>query len=120
MEALAAKKIIAETPNSLNIGLMKLIWINVLAIVISLSSLLSDGPSVNFNYDQITTIQNIPLWHSDALKNPSEKNTEKNHLIAQNFIPIVVISHGHVDAGSFHYYLPLYSLNRQKEYFLLI
>lgn len=99
---------------------MKLIWINILAIVIALTSLISDRPTVNFSSDQIASLQSIPLWQSDALKNPSDKNSEKNHLIAQGFIPIVAIADEYDVNVSFAYYLSLYNLHRQKEYFLLI
>lgn len=117
---MAYKKFIDHSPNSLNIGLMKLIWINILAIVIALTSLISEGPTVNFSFDQITSIHGIPLWESDALRNPTEKQSEKNHLIAQDFIPIVAIASEYDINEEFLFYLPLYNLHRQKEYFLLI
>ncbi len=99
---------------------MKLIWINILAIVIALTSLISEGPTVNFSFDQMTSLQSIPIWESNALRNPSEKQSEKNHLIAQDFIPIVAIAPQYDVHVSFDYYLPLYNLHRQKQYFLLI
>jgi hypothetical protein len=99
---------------------MKSIWINIFAVVIALTSLTSEGTSVNFSSEQMSSLQSIPLWESDALKNPTEKQSEKNHVIAQDFFPIVIIASQFDSSDSFHFYLPLYNLHRQKEYFLLI
>ncbi len=99
---------------------MKPIWINILAIVIALTSLISECPTVNFSLNQLSTIHEIPLWESDVLRNPSEKNSKKDHVIAQDFIPIVAIASEYDVRESFLFYPPSYNLHRQKEYFLLI
>jgi hypothetical protein len=98
---------------------MRLFWINILAIVIAFSSLLLQAPSVDFGHDQLASIQANPSWQSDALKNPNEKNSEKSQYIAQDFTPIVVLA-DFQDFTGFQYYIPIYNLHRQKEYFLLI
>jgi hypothetical protein len=99
---------------------MKVFWFNIIAIVIALSSVVVDRPSVEFTYKTLTTLQKIPLFQTDALKNDSRKHTEKTVHIAQDFIPVLVIADAPDYKKEFHHYLSIYSLVRQKEYFLLI
>lgn len=99
---------------------MKFIWINLLAIVIALTSLVMEHPSVESFDEQLTAISQLPIWQTDSLRNQEIKHSEKTIHIAQDFIPIVVIADFQNAHNDFHHYLPIYSLVRQKEYFLLI
>lgn len=99
---------------------MKLIWINILAIVIALTSVISEVPVVDFQSDLMTSIQQVPSCASDCLRNPHENLTQGNHFIAEGFIAIVLISDHSEPSQTFDHYLPLHGLNRTKEFFLLI
>lgn len=99
---------------------MKLIWINLLAIVIALTSLVMERPSIETYTEQLSNIDQMPVWQTDSLKNQDLKQSEKTIHIAQDFIPIVMIADTQNFERDFIHYLPLYNLHRQKEYFLLI
>jgi hypothetical protein len=99
---------------------MRVLWINVLALMIALTAFVSDGPAIQYDYEMISTLQQIPQFQTNALKNDSQKHHEKTVHIAQDFIPIVVIADGIDFVNTFIHYLPIHSLVRQKEYFLLI
>jgi hypothetical protein len=99
---------------------MKLIWINLIAIVIAISSLVVERPAIEADFNLLSSITSIPHYQSDVLRNDSQKHQEKTLQIAQDFIPIVVIADVTDANEGFAHYLPLYNLHRQKEYFLLI
>lgn len=98
---------------------MRPIWINVIAIIIALSSLVMEGPTVQV--DSLSeSFQSVPLFESSALRNELSKATEKTVHIAQDFIPIVIIATFEHLTNNFLHYISIHSLVRQKEYFLLI
>ena len=98
---------------------MKLIWINLIAIIIAISSLVVERPSIQADFSLPASLSHGSHIQTDLLRNDSQHHQEKNLLIAQDFMAIVVIAEPNVNQGFFHY-LPLHSLHRQKEYFLLI
>lgn len=99
---------------------MKLIWINLIAIIIAISSLVVERPAVEADFSLPASLTQFSHLQADSLRNDSQKNESKSHQIAQDFIAIVVIADS-LDAnqGLIHY-LPFYDLNRHKDYFLLI
>lgn len=99
---------------------MRLIWINIIAIVIALSSLVVERPAIEANFNLLSAITSIPHYQCDTFRNDAQKHQEKTLQIAQDFIPIVVIAEETNALEGFAHYLPLYNLHRQKEYFLLI
>ncbi|WP_408097627.1 hypothetical protein ACJVC5_01565 [Peredibacter sp. HCB2-198] len=99
---------------------MKLIWINFLAIIIAITSVVVDLPAVEFNSEQLSGIHQASSWQSDSLRNSELRHSERTVHIAQDFIPIVLIAESVGSSAEFIHYLPIYSLARQKEYFLLI
>jgi hypothetical protein len=99
---------------------MKLVWINLIAIIIAISSLVVERPSVEVNVANLTAITAVPHVQTDPLRNDTQKHQEKTLQIAQDFIAIVVIADAPNANEGFSHYLPLYNLHRQKEYFLLI
>ena len=99
---------------------MRLIWINIIAIVIAFSSLVVEKPSIEADFNLLSAITTIPHYQSDALRNDTQKHQDKTLQIAQDFIPVVVIAEITDANEGFSHYLPLYNLHRQKEYFLLI
>ena len=99
---------------------MRLIWINLIAIIIAFSSLVVERPSVQPDFSLPASLSLESHLQFDDLRNDSLSHHEKSLSIAQDFIPIVVIAdEPDADLGFFHY-LPIYKLHRQKEYFLLI
>jgi hypothetical protein len=99
---------------------MRLIWINIIAIIIAISSLVVEKPSIQADFSLPSSLTLVPHFNSDILRNDSQQHQEKNLQIAQDFIAIVLIADS-IDANEgFAHYLPLHNLNRQKEYFLLI
>lgn len=99
---------------------MRLIWINIIAIVIAISSLVVERPAIEADFSLPSSLSQISHIQSDILRNDSQKNQDKNLQIAQDFIPIVVIAQEQDANQGFAHYLPFYKLHRQKEYFLLI
>jgi len=99
---------------------MRLIWINIIAIVIAISSLVVERPAIQADFTVPASLAQITHFQSDILRNDSQTHQEKNLQIAQDFIAIVLIADS-IDANEgFAHYLPLHNLNRQKDYFLLI
>ncbi len=99
---------------------MKLVWINVIAIIIAISSLVVERPSVQADFSLPAAFSIESHLQFDDIRNDSVAHHEKNSVIAQDFIPIVVIAdEPNADSGFLHY-LPLYNLQRPKDYFLLI
>ncbi len=66
-------------------------------------------------------IARVPTVEVDPISHQSRFNPNaKLNYIADSFIPIVILAYNLFEDRDFAYYLPLYNLNRQKEYFLLI
>lgn len=99
---------------------MRSIWIHLLALVITMTSVVMEVPVIDFNLDQMASLQTIPSWETDSLRNPTEKIGERNHIIAEDFMPIVLIAEAQDFSYEFNHYLPLYRLYREKDFFLLI
>ena len=99
---------------------MRLIWINIIAIVIAISSLVVERPSIETDFSLPASLTQISHLQNDILRNDSQKKEAKNYQIAQDFIAIVVIADAPNANKGFYHYLSLYNLHRQKEYFLLI
>jgi hypothetical protein len=102
---------------------MNLIWLKLIAVLIAVSSLVVDlhGP-VSYegvNLDSETQLKS--LWEVGTMfYAQSERHSKTTHVIAQDFLPIVVLAEPTDAKSNFHHYLPLYDLHRQKKYFLLI
>ncbi|WPU64644.1 hypothetical protein [Peredibacter starrii] len=99
---------------------MRFIFINLLAFVITLTSVIIDSSSVEFHSEQLSGIHQASSWQTDSLRNTDHKHSERTVHIAQDFIPIVVIAESVSADIDFLHYLPIYGQARQKEYFLLI
>lgn len=101
---------------------MKGVWLNFLALIIAMMTFDFHG-QVSIDYssnNQVEAFRPLPIWDLDPLKSPSETCTIKFNYIAQNFIPIVTIAQMTIHEQEFAYYLPIFSFNREKAYFLLI
>jgi hypothetical protein len=97
-------------------------WIIILALLTALTSVMTDlRASISSASDQVTfdwTYKNELV--DEALPLSSERIFKESNLIAQGFIPIVVIADEYDHNHHFAYYLPFYNLNRPKDFFLLI
>ncbi len=63
----------------------------------------------------------VPEIDIDPIKNPSLRETSQQiNYIADPFIPIVILVHNLYDERDFSFYLPVYTLHRQKNFFLVI
>lgn len=70
-------------------------------------------------YDQ--QVSSIPVVDVDPLTYRTRITPDaKLNYIADSFIPMVILAFNLFEERDFTYYLPLYNLHRQKEYFLLI
>lgn len=99
---------------------MKPIWINLIAIIIAITSLVIEKPSVEADFSLPASLSHIPHLQSDILRNDSQKHQEKYLQIAQDFMAIVLIAEMPDANEGFVHYLPLHSLHRENSYFLLI
>ncbi len=102
---------------------MNFIWLNLFAVLLAVSSHVVDlRDSVSYqgvNLDAETQLKS--LWEEGTMfYAQSERHSKSTHVIAQDFLPIVVLAEPTDAESNFHHYLPLYDLHRQKEYFLLI
>lgn len=93
---------------------------HLFAFLIAFSSIGFCAPALEISSEQVATIQSMDSWDSHSLTTPSQKFAEAFSVIAQDFIPIVLISDHSEPAPRFDHYLPIYQLERAKEYFLLI
>lgn len=101
---------------------MKTLWLTIVAFVIAVSASAMDmRGTVYFETDQMTTGPQIKdVIQTESFFSPAERYSKNSNLIAQGFFPIVIIAESSDITHHFAHYLPLYNLNRQKEYFLLI
>lgn len=99
---------------------MRSLLIGLFAVLIALTSIAIEVPSFDFSDTKITSIQTEPTWQSDFLLNPGKKLSGKTHIIAENFIPMVLIA-DELDADQlFYHYLSFFKLHQIKEFFLLL
>lgn len=99
---------------------MRLIGLHILAIFIALTSVVSEGPTLDFYHEQIAQIQSNDSWEVNSLSYNAQKHTGEKSVIAQDFVPIVLISDHSQPLPIFDHYLPIYVQYQIKEYFLLI
>lgn len=99
---------------------MKGLWLVFFAFIIALTAAIVEVPVMNFSSDQMASVSTISDWETGKLYHQTNKFHENTYLIAEDFIPIVVLAEDQDPDQNFLYYLPLYYLSRQKEFFLLI
>jgi hypothetical protein len=100
---------------------MKLILLNLLTFLIVASALVyRNDYSEQFIETHRETLSTMPQLSANSLTTPQSKISEKFFTLPIN----VLVSNGFQDLQfenlTFIYYLPLYSLLRLKDYFLLI
>lgn len=101
---------------------MRLYLINLIALIIAVSSLhLSHNSGISFNTEGTDSLSSLPFLDIDPIRNPSNKHTHEIEIITRSFQETADFAYSETLAAiSFLYYLPIYSLVRAKEYFLLI
>jgi hypothetical protein len=101
---------------------MKLSLLNLIALIIAVSSLqINSHSEISFNEEGTDSLSSSPLLHFSPIRSPSSKSSNETEILSQNFIEQAFFAvSSKLPAIPFLYYLPIYSLNRAKEYFLLI
>lgn len=101
---------------------MRLMLINLIALIISVSSLhVNAGSDLSFSEDGTDTLSSLPLLDLDPIRNPANDRGHEIEILSQNLIEKeIYLNTSTHKKNDFHYYLPIYSLYRAKEYFLLI
>jgi hypothetical protein len=99
---------------------MRSIWVTIFAFIIAVTSIVIDFRLDDFSHEEISSIDVVQAWQVDDLIHPGKKVSDNNLFIAEDFIPIVIIAEAQDSEQSFNHYLPVYQLQRQKEFFLLI
>lgn len=116
-----AKYPIDRNRNWPNNELMRPVWISLIALLITITSVMTEVPShLHFNTESHPSLETLPSWEAEFLLSPGKKLTEKHHLIAEGFIPIVLIADEQDPKESFIHYISVYNLQRPKEFFLLL
>ncbi len=99
---------------------MKLVYV-LFTLLIAITPVLveiTDGSTVHDGH--ISLPSHFSFWKSESLSNRSTKIDTKNNFITHKFVPVVIISGAPDHFHFFSYYLPIYDLHRQKDFFLLI
>lgn len=99
---------------------MKPFWLNVLIFVIGLSAIVVEKPFLQGTFAHLEALQTVPVFQTNAIQNQHDNKYEKSLHIAEAFEAIVLLADFSMPAQAFFHYLPLYSLNRIKDFFLLI
>jgi hypothetical protein len=101
---------------------MRLMLINLIALIISVSALhVSANADISFSKDGTDTLSSMPLLDMDPIRNPANNRSHEIEILSQNLIETEVYLETVTNkTNDFLHYLPIYSLYRAKEYFLLI
>jgi hypothetical protein len=75
-----------------------------------------------FDHHEIisTALENAPTFFTQTLTDSQLKQQSKTNYIAFDFEPFVLLAETNPYLVLHSYYLPIYHLNQEKEYFLLI
>lgn len=101
---------------------MRLMLINLIALIISVSALhVSASSYISFSQDGTDSLSSIPLLDMDPIRNPTNNRSHEIEVLSQTLIETdIYLETTTSKTNDFLHYLPIYSLNRVKEYFLLI
>lgn len=101
---------------------MRLLLINLIALIISVTALhVSVNTDISFSKDGTDTLSSLPLLDLDPIHNPTNNRSHEIEILSQNaFEEELYLATTTSKKNDFHYYLPIYSLYRAKDYFLLI
>jgi len=101
---------------------MKLFLFNLIAFIIAISSIqVTSLSEINFDQEGMDQISSLPLLDLDPLRNPEGKSSHGTEILPENVIERTVFTTlATLSTIPLLYYLPIYSLNRAKEFLLLI
>ncbi|HXH32485.1 MAG TPA: hypothetical protein VNJ01_16920 [Bacteriovoracaceae bacterium] len=96
--------------------------IRLLALMIAITSTVYKRQGTDLSFDQMETLSQLPVFDLPLSRAVESKPSSKQNLVVLAFNPLALqadVSY-QVHEHQHDYYLPLYRLHRQKEYFLLI
>jgi hypothetical protein len=101
---------------------MKMHLFHFIAFLIVLASMqVFDQRSLGFSEsNEIKSIVSSSGWDLGPLREVDSKTVTKKNYIPQSFLPIFSIADTYIHTENFLYYLSVYNLVREKNYFLLI
>jgi hypothetical protein len=93
----------------------------IFAFLIFLTSILVEIPkNTSFDGSHSASVLKSSVWKSESVTSFASQFDKRDHFIAQDFNPIVLLADTTNQIHFSSYYLPIYKLHRQKDYFLLI
>ena len=101
---------------------MKLLFIKLIALMIAVASLqVAVDSNISFNEEGSNSLFSLPAFDLDPIRNPTNKSSVEADLIQPDlFSPLPFLPEVSLEIIPYLFYLPIYSLNRAKVYFLLI
>lgn len=101
---------------------MRLLLINLIALIISVTALhMSVDTDISFSKDGQDTLASLPLLEMEPIRNPTSGRSHEGEILSQKSLEAeTYLATATYKAQDYLHYLPIYSLNRAKEYFLLI
>lgn len=107
---------------ALEFSYMRFWVLNLLALIISIASLhVKVDSSISFNEEGLDSLSSLPFQEFLPLRNPTNKGSREVELLPRILIKAMsFVFEVRFKITSFIHYLPIYSLNRAREYFLLI
>lgn len=102
--------------------MIKHLLFNLIAFIIAASSLqVAFSLEINFSDEGHDVISSSPLINLAALRSPNGKNSQDVEISHENFVELAIFNIvSSLPTIPFLYYLPIYSLKRVKDFFLLI
>lgn len=101
---------------------MRLMLINLIALIISVSALhVSANADLSFSKDGSDTLSSLPLLDMEPIRNPGSNRSHEIEIFSENLTEAdLYLAAFTYKTNDFLHYLPIYSLYREKAYFLLI
>lgn len=96
--------------------------INLIALIISVSALhVNASVDLSFSKDGSDTLSSLPLLDIEPIRNPANNRPHEVEIHTENSTKIETYLETTTNkTNDFLHYLPIYSLYRVKDYFLLI
>lgn len=99
---------------------MKSVLLIFVAVLFTALSFQVSYPEADFYISESDMLKAIPSWDLLPAQTASNKSENKILSIQQDFVAEISFSTDLVEHITPVYYLPIYKLHREKEYFLLI
>ncbi len=101
---------------------MKLRFLSLIALIIAVSSLhLNVESQIDFNREGTDVVSSSPLVDLEPMRSPNNKSSRETEIFTQSFTGQAIFADLlKLPLMSCLYYIPVYSLTRLKEFFLLI